>query len=25
MQAVQFVTNRNPALAEAWLATITRR
>ena len=23
--AVQFVTNRTPALAEAWLATITRR
>ena len=25
IQAVQFVTNRNPALAEAWLATIRRR
>ena len=24
VQAVQFVTNRSPALAEAWLATITR-
>jgi SAM-dependent methyltransferase len=25
IRAVQFVTNRDPALAEAWLATITRR
>jgi len=25
IQAVQFITNRNPAPAEAWLATVTRR
>jgi SAM-dependent methyltransferase len=25
VQAVQFVTNRTPAVAEAWLASITRR
>jgi SAM-dependent methyltransferase len=25
IQAVEFITNRNPAVAEAWLATIARR
>jgi cyclopropane fatty-acyl-phospholipid synthase-like methyltransferase len=25
IEAVQFITNRNPAVAEAWLATIARR